>query len=172
VVLRNLAHPARVTRPITTDMTTRTHLLVWTSLACMLLGSIVGCSGRSSIVPNSDPKLRRSSAEFAADAAKRQYHGDAPRGGEAAARAQVAYMLDRIEMVNLSDEDWQDCEVWVNRQFVVHVPKMERGRLKRLDFQMIFNEQGKYVPTDKFVVKKVEVYREGKMYDVPVQLAD
>jgi hypothetical protein len=81
-------------------------------------------------------------------------------------------MLDRIEMVNLSDEDWQDCEVWVNQQFVVHVPKMERGRLKRLNFQMIFDDKGKYVPTDKFIVKKVEVFRDGKMFDVPVQLAD
>jgi hypothetical protein len=153
-------------------MTTRTHLVVGTSLALALLGSGWGCSGRTSIVPNSDPKLRRSSAEFAADAAKRNYHTDAPRGGEAAARAQVAYMLDRIEMVNLSDEDWQDCEVWVNQQFVVHVPKMERGRLKRLNFQMIFNDQGKYIPTNHFMVKKVEVFRDGKMFDVPVQLAD
>jgi hypothetical protein len=152
-------------------MTTRNQL-VGTAMACALLGTVIGCSGRASIVPNSDPKLRRSSAEFAADAAKRQYHGEAPRGGEAAARAQVAYMLDRIEVVNLSSEDWQDCEVWVNQQFVVHVPKMERGRLKRLNFQMIFNDQGKYVPTDKFIVKKVEVFRDGKMFDVPVQLAD
>jgi hypothetical protein len=146
--------------------------LVLTGCGIAAAAAAAGCSGRSSIVPNSDPKLRKSSAEFAADAAKRQYHTDAPRGGEAAARAQVAYMLDRIEMVNLSDEDWQDCEVWVNQQFVVHVPKMERGRLKRLDFQMIFNGQGKYVPTDKFLVKRVEVFRDGKMYDVPVQLAD
>ena len=152
-------------------MTTRNQL-VKTALACALLGAGFGCSGRPSIVPNSDPSLRRSSAQFAADAAKRQYHAEAPRGGEAAARAQVAYMLDRIEMVNLSDEDWQDCEVWVNQQFVVHVPKMERGRLKRLNFQMIFDDKGKYVPTDKFIVKKVEVFRDGKMFDVPVQLAD
>ena len=138
----------------------------------VLVSVLAGCSGRPSLVPNADPKLRRSSAEFAADAAKRQYQSGAPRGGEAAARAQVAYMLDRIEMVNLSDEDWQDCEVWIDQRYVVHIPRMERGRLKRLDFQMMFNDQGKYVPTDKYIVKRVELYRDGKLYDVPLQLAD
>jgi hypothetical protein len=144
--------------------------LLGLSLIALLVSA--GCSGRTSLVPNSDPKLRRSSAEFAADAAKREYRADAPRGGEAPARAQVAYMLDRIEMVNLSDEDWQDCEVWVNGAYVVHVPRMEKGKLKRLDFQMIFNDQGKYLPLDKCLVKTVELYRDGKMYHVPLQLAD
>jgi hypothetical protein len=146
-------------------------MLIIGSLA--LATTLAGCSGRPSVVPNSDKALRRSSAEFAADAAKRHpYKAEAPRGGEAPARSQVAYMLDRIEVVNLSDEDWQDVEVWIDQGYVVHLPQMERGRLKRLDFQMIFNDNGKYVPLDKYHVKKIELYRDGRIYDVPMQLAD
>jgi len=143
----------------------------------VVLGSVAlaggACSGRTSVVPNSDKSLRRSSAEFAADAAQRHpYKSDAPRGGEAQARAQVGYMLDRIELVNLSPEPWENVEVWVNREYVVFIPRMESGRLKRLDFQMIFNGQGKYLPLDKYQIKTVELYRNGTMYSVPVQLAD
>jgi hypothetical protein len=137
----------------------------------MLAG--LGCSGRPSMLPNPDKELRRSSAEFAADAAKRHpYKADAPRGGEATARAQVGYVLDRLEVVNLSDEDWTDVEVWVNQAYVVHLPAMEKGKLKVMNFQMIFDEKGSYLPTSGVRVNKVELLRDGKMYDVKLQLAD
>jgi hypothetical protein len=71
----NFTHQSIRRGPITIDMTTRNQL-VGTALACALLGTVVGCSGRPSLVPNSDPSLRRSSAHFAADAAKRQYHAE------------------------------------------------------------------------------------------------
>ncbi len=134
---------------------------------------LAGCSGRPSLVPNSDKQLRRSSSQFAADAAKRQpYKTDATRGGEAPARAQVGYMLDRIEIVNLSDEDWSDVEVWVNQAYVVYVPTMEKDKLKVLNFQMIYDEQGNYFPTNNVRVNKVELLHDGKIYDVRVALAD
>jgi hypothetical protein len=149
------------------------RLTIGTLLGAGAAAAVISCSGRPSIVPNSDKSLRRSSAQFAADSAKRHpYKAEVPRGGEAAARAQVGYMLDQIEVVNLSDEDWSDVELWVNQAYVVHIPQMQRGRLKRLNFQMIFDDQGHYLPTDKIRVTKVEVLREGKMYDIPVQLAD
>ena len=83
-------------------------------------------------------------------------------------------MLDRLEVVNLSDEDWSDVEVWVNQRYVVHVPKMERGRLKQFNFQMLFDEKGNYFPTDnnKMRVKQVEVLHDGRVCSVPLQLAD
>jgi hypothetical protein len=138
---------------------------------------MIGCAGRPSILPNTDKNLRRTSAQFAADAAKRHpYKADAPRGGEIAGRAQVGYMLDILEIVNLSDTDWNDVEVWVNKKFVVHVPLVEKGaqRVKRFTFQMIFDDAGNSFPTDnnKTRVESVELYMDGKMFDVTTKLAD
>ncbi|MCC6424288.1 MAG: hypothetical protein IT447_12490 [Phycisphaerales bacterium] len=134
-----------------------------------------GCAGRPALLPNPDPTLDKPSTVFAADAVKRfPYKSDAPRGGEAVARAQVGYTLNRLDIVNLSDEDWSDVEVWVNQGYVVHVPLMKAHELKRLNFQMLYNDNGQYFPVDnsKVLVKSVELYRDGKMYTVPVQLAD
>ena len=134
-----------------------------------------GCSGRPSMIPNSDKSLRKTSAEFAADAAKRHpYKKDAPRGGEAVARAQVGYTLNQIDLVNLSQDTWNDVEVWVNQNYVVFVPTMAPNKLETIPFQMLFDDKGSYFPLDnkKTLVTKVEVYHDGKMYDVPVKLGD
>ncbi|HMB95261.1 MAG TPA: hypothetical protein VKK61_04405 [Tepidisphaeraceae bacterium] len=137
--------------------------------------ALIGCAGRPSLLPNSDKSLRKTSTQFAADAAKRQpYKADAPRGGTIQARAQVGYMLDRIEIVNLSDAYWSNIEVWVNKKYVVFVPTMEKGKLEVLPFQMIFDDGGNSFPTDnsKIRVESVELYKDGKMYDVTTKLAD
>ncbi|HVT89739.1 MAG TPA: hypothetical protein VHD56_12860 [Tepidisphaeraceae bacterium] len=152
------------------------HLRKYT-LGAMLLGAAAGCAGRPQILPNSDASLRRSSAQFAADAAKRHpYKADAPRGGEIAARAQVGYMIDQLEVANLSDTDWDDVEVWVNKKYVIYIPKVEKGadRVKVINFRMLFDESGNSFPTDntKTRIESVEVYKDGKMYDVTTKLAD
>ena len=134
-----------------------------------------GCAGRVSMIPNPDPNLRKSSTQFAADAAARHpFKADAPKAGEAVARAEVGYTLNRIDLVNLSSDDWQDVDVWVNQQYVVHLPKMEHGKLKILPFQMIYDDKGNYFPLDnrKVLVSQVSLYKDGKMYDVPVHVAD
>lgn len=143
----------------------------------VLAGLIVGCAGRPSILPNTDKSLRKTSAQFAADAAKRHpYKADAPRGGEVAGRAQVGYMLDQLEIANLSDTDWSDVEVWVNKKYVVHVPLIEKGaqRVKVFPFQMIFDDAGNSFPTDNNTtrIESVELYKDGKMFDVTTKLAD
>lgn len=138
----------------------------------MILG---GCAGRPSLIPNSDPALRKTSAEFAADAAKRfPYPADAPDGGEAVARSQVGYVLDRLDIINLSDEDWDNVDVWVNKAYVVHLPKMEKGMLKHIPFQMLFNDEGQSFPTDnsKILVETVQILRDGTLYTVPSAIAD
>src|SRR5262245_49173370 len=139
--------------------------------AAAALLSIVGCSGRPSLMPNPDPNLRKTSAEFAADAAKRfPYHTDAPKG-ETTSRCQVNYNLPKvIDLANLSDEDWHNVEVWVNRQYVVFVPEIKSHDLKRLPWTMLFDDSGHNF--DKARVETVEVYMGGKMYNVPVKLAD
>ena len=135
----------------------------------------IGCSGRPALIPNPDPNLRKASAQFAADAAIRHpYKAEVPRGGEAVARSQVGYSLDRLDLVNLSQEPWTDVEIWVNQKYVVHLPKVEPNTLKIINFQMLYDEKGNYFPTDnkKVLISKVEVLKEGKMFDVPVRLGD
>src|SRR5207244_5572992 len=98
-----------------------------------VVAMLVGCAGRPSLIPNADKNLRRTSAQFAADSAKRHpYKSSAPRGGEAVARAEVGYMLKQITIVNLSPEAWNDVELWVNQKYVVFVPVMEPNQLKTL----------------------------------------
>jgi hypothetical protein len=141
-------------------------------LASLLL---VGCAGRPQLFPNSDKALQKTSTEFAADAAKRfPYKMDVPRAGLADARAQIDYTFDVLEIANLSDEDWEDVEVWVNQQYVVYIPKMESHALKHLTFQMIFNDGGFSFPTNnmKTRIEKLEILYAGKMYEVKLQLAD
>ncbi len=144
-------------------------------LFALALGMGAGCSGRPSLVPNSDKSLRKSSAQFSADAAKRHpYNADAPRAGQAVARAQVGYTMNQLEIVNLSDQTWTDVEVWVNGKYVVSVPAMKPNELKVLNFQMLFNEKGDYFPVNNKTVRvnRVEVLRDGQMWDVSVALAD
>jgi hypothetical protein len=144
-------------------------------ILAVVAASLVGCSGRAELFPNSDVSLRKPSTAFASDAAKRfPYKLDAPRAGQAEARAQVGYQLDVLEIVNLSTEDWENVEVWVNQQYVVSIKKMEPHVLKRLTFQMLFDQNGFSFPTDNTTIQitKLEILRDGKMYDVRLQLAD
>jgi hypothetical protein len=154
--------------------------IVSRSLGVALLFMVLctaGCAGRTSVLPNSDPALRKPSTYFAADAAKRHpYPIDAPKAGDALARAQVGYTMNKIELLNLSDEDFKDIDVWVNQKYVVHIPnlKAKRGRVTSIDFQMLYDDKGNYFPTSniKTLVNTVEIHRDGKMYKVPLQLAD
>ena len=138
-------------------------------------GMLVGCEGQPTVFPNPDKSLRKSATQFAADAAKRHpFKADAPLLKEPKARAQVAYSLNRVEIVNFTEEDWSDVEVWVNRKYVCHIPKMESRKLKEVHFSMLFDDQGKFFPFDnkKMRVEKVEVYRGGKVYEIVSHNAD
>lgn len=144
------------------------------SIASVLLALLAGCAGRAAIY-TSNPALRKTSAQFAADAAKRHpYKADAPRGGAIAGRTQIEYMFHYLEVVNLSDAAWDNFEVWLNQKYVVFVPKLEKGQLERLNFPMFFDDSGVSFSSDmsKGRIEKVEIYNDGKMYDVTKQLAD
>ena len=143
-------------------------------LAC---GILAGCEGRPTLFPNSDPGLRRTSTEFAADAAKRfPYPGETAKAGEAAGRAEVDLMLAQIQILNSSDDDWKDVDVWVNKSHVCHVPLIAKGKqtVKTIAFAMMYDEKGNYFTTQngKNPLNRVEIFREGKLYTVPVRLAD
>jgi hypothetical protein len=51
---------------------------------------------------------------------------------------------------------------------------MPKGKLERLTFQMLFDDAGNSFPTDnsKTRVETVEIYKDGKMYDMKTALAD
>lgn len=146
-------------------------------LALIGVGLSLGCSGRPSVLPNSDPELRKTMAELAADAAKRHpYKTDVPRGGEALARASVDYTFKTIQILNYSDIDWEDVEIWVNQNYVVYVPKIPHAKegAKTLDFQMLFDDKGEYFWTEhgKVKIDQLEMLREGKMYTIKMSPAD
>lgn len=149
----------------------------WTVVCALALTTclLVGCTDRPAILPNPDPALRKKTTHFAADAAKRfPYPADAPSGGEAEARAMIGYMLDRMDVVNLSGEDWTDVDVWVNGEYVIHIPTMKSKDLKRVEFKALYNDKGDHFPTSntKVVVKKVEIFRDGKLYSVVTRVGD
>jgi hypothetical protein len=138
--------------------------------------STVGCAGRVSLLPNSDRARRQTPAQFAAQAAKRSYPVDMPDGGVIEGRAQVAYESNYIQVLNLSSEDWTDIELWVNRKYVVHVPRIEAGtkRVKSFTFMMLYDDQGNPFPSDnrKQMIDSLEIVKDGKRYGIPLKLAD
>lgn len=144
-------------------------------IGILLAAAGAGCTQRSSPLLANDKALRRPSVELAAESVKRfPFKADAPRGGEAVARAQVGYSLNVLEIANRSDENWTNVEIWVNKSYVVFLPAFEPGKLKRIPFSAIFNDAGQHFPLNNRndLIKVVELYRDGKMYDVPLQLAD
>jgi hypothetical protein len=153
------------------------HLTSRPRLVCIAIGIavIAGCSDHPTLLPNPDKNLRLTTAQFAADAAKRHpYKDDAPRGGTIAARAEVDYGVSKIEIANLSDAAWDNVEVWVNKNWVVFVPHMETGSTKVLPFSMMFDDSGNPLHADsgKSRVASIEICRDGKYYEVTKQLAD
>src|SRR3954467_9794437 len=89
------------------------------------LAAACGCTDRPTIFDNPDPNLRLSSSELRGDALARfPYRAEAPKSSEINARAQVAYAINRMDLVNFSSSDWTDVEVWVNQKYVCHIPKM------------------------------------------------
>ena len=57
------------------------------------------------------------------------------------------------------------------------LPHFEKGEgYRHLNFQMMYDNEGNYFPVNfimsKVRVEKVEVHHDGKMFDVPVALAD
>ena len=135
----------------------------------------LGCADKPTLLPPSDKSLRKTNAQFAADAAKRHpYKNEAPRGGEANARAEVDYGLNELSVVNLSKEPWTNVEVWVNQNYVVFLPAMPPNELKKVNFTMMYDANGNAFPTNsmKAMINKVEILRDGKMYDVKSKLGD
>jgi hypothetical protein len=155
-------------------MKLKSQLLTVTVLA---LSALAGCQGRTDLFPNSDKNLQKTSTEFAADAAKRfPFPESAPSGGNADGRVAVDLMLNRIQILNSSPQDWKEIDVWVNRSHVCHVPIIPAGKEKveTIMFSMLYDATGNYFTTEggKKPVNRVEILKDGKLYAIPIRLAD
>jgi hypothetical protein len=141
-----------------------------TMLAAAMALGLAGCStdGAPTLFPNPDANLHKNSAEFAADAAKRNYESDAPHAGNAEARAQYELTQRRVDLVNLSQDDWSNVEVWVNQKYVVFIPAMQKDVDKKLDFEMFYDRDGHHFDTQggKNPLQSIEICMDGKVYSV------
>jgi len=151
--------------------------LSWTYslIAVLSVALLAGCAGRPSLLPNSDKDLRKTSVAFAADAAKRTYPASAPHGAEAQAQASVDHGFgNKIDVINLSDENWSNVELWVNEKYVVFIPNWPSRRMEQINFQMLYDRDGGSFPTNNksIRVEKIEIFKDGKLQTVPAKLAD
>src|ERR1700722_20295450 len=112
-----------------------------------------GCTTRPPFLTNADPALRKSNAEFAADAAKRSYEADAPKGGNANEGTEVDYGIHRLSVVSCSSEDWNNVEIWLNKRYVVLIPQVpaHAARAEMLSFESFYDQNGNYFPLDSSV---------------------
>ncbi|QOV89071.1 hypothetical protein [Humisphaera borealis] len=157
------------------DHTPRSALTVGAAgigLLCITLALLTGCQDTVSMIPNPDPDLQKTRTEFARDAINRQYNTEAPRGGKIKGGATVDYSDNIMHVANFTNEDWKDVEVWVNGQWVVFVPNIPKNAetSRRLNFEMMYDRMGRSFPTDNTdeatTVRKVEIFRDGKMYEL------
>lgn len=139
----------------------------------ILLGlgcGLAGCTseGHTSFWANPDSVMRRSAAEFAADAAKRGYPATATRNTQVCARAEFEQMMGRVDLVNLTPADINEVDVWINQQYVVHVPVLKTQGDEKLDFEMFYNRDGHKFETDggKNPIKTIELFHDGQIYPV------
>jgi len=147
----------------------------WTLTGVFAVALLAGCAGRPSLLPNSDKDLRKTSVAFAADAAKRTYPSSAPHGAEAQAQASVDHGFgNKIDVINLSDENWSNVELWVNEKYVVFIPNWPSRRMEQINFQMLYDRDGGSFPTNNknIRVEKIEIFVDGKLHTVPTKLAD
>lgn len=135
---------------------------------------VMGCEGSVSLLPDADPELRQPPPVFAADAAKRQYEAGAQKIPDTDFRAQYGLILREIDLANISSEDWDNVEVWINHTYVLHLKHFDKKSDKTLYFAMFYDQAGHHFETDygKNPIKSLEVFRGGNMYAVVDHVAD
>lgn len=147
------------------------------ALAVLGMGLLLaaGCQKRATVFPNSDPALNRTSQAFADDAKSRQpFKADLATGTKATGVARLDYTLEVVQLTNLSRQDWENVEVWINGKYVVYVPKIEAGKLRTLSFKMFYDGAGRTIPPSKGNaprVESVQILLDGVIYDVPMKAA-
>jgi hypothetical protein len=146
------------------------------ALGLLIGGLLAGCEVKPSVVPTFDTALDRTSAQYAADAVKHfPFKADLPKGQTHPARALVDYSLDFLDFTNLSKQNLTNLEIWINRQYVMSLPLLKSGDIKRLNFRMFYDDQGDHFPLNNnlekggVIVRQLEMIEDGKIYEVPVR---
>jgi hypothetical protein len=143
-------------------------------LGALIGVAAIGCEGTVSLLPATDSSLRKTPAAFAADAAKRQYESDAKKVPDTEFRADYALILRQIDLANISAQDWDNVEIWINGTYVVYVPHFEKKTDKTLYFTMFYDRNGRHFDTNfgQNPIKSLEVFRSGAMFSVVDHVAD
>ena len=145
------------------------------ALSVLCIAAIAGCADQPAIFQSSDPALQKSVSDFRADAATRfPYKADASRTTEDKVRAKVEYGIKRLDIANFTGANLLDVEVWVNRQYVCHVPVIEDRGLKHIEFPMLCNILGTTFPKNngEIRVEKVELLYAGEFHEIRVNAYD
>lgn len=138
---------------------------------------LAGCEAKPSVFPSSDPALQLTSAQYAAEAVKHfPFKTNLSASSEQPVRALVEYSFDFMDLTNLSKQDIPQAEVWINRQYVLALPAIKSGEVKRLNFRMFFDDKGDHFPFNNnvekggVIIRQLEVVSDGKIYEVPIRL--
>lgn len=141
------------------------------ALSIASISFLAGCMNNAVLIPSSDASLNKKASNFAIDAKSCfPYPADAQRGGDISARAEIGYMWNIINLVNYSGENWDNVEVWVNKQYVLPLVRLESGAPKRISFKMFYNEQGTYLPLEGVMVESLELKKNGTLYTIATQI--
>ena len=133
--------------------------------------SLVGCANRpAGWQRNSEASLNKPATQFEADAKRRAYPADLPRGDELPIRAEIGYMWNVITLVNYSKQAWPNTELWVNRQYVISLDKLEPNKAIRVGFKLLYDAAGKQLPENGVMIDTLELKKDGMLYDVPKQI--
>lgn len=135
---------------------------------------VVGCKNKPpTIYPSNDPMLNRPATQQASESAKLfPYPADLEVAGNVKGRAEIGYSWNQISLLNMSGQDWNDAELWVNRTHVVRLPLVRDRALKRIPFKAMFDEFGQHFPLDNntTIITVLELKLDGKLYNVPRQI--
>lgn len=141
------------------------------ALSCVSMSMFAGCVDNAVLIPSSDAALNKTSAAYASDAkASFPYPADLQRSNEIDARAEIGYMVNAINLVNFSGKDWENIEIWINKSYVLPLPRFETGKTKRMSFKLFYNDQGVYLPLKGSMIESVEIKKDGTLYTVPTQI--
>ncbi len=159
-------------------LTTKRYALIIVAAAML----IAGCeTNYSQFIPTPDRDLTKSSKEFRADAAKRKYPTTEPssvattapaQAEKAPFRAEVDYQLRVINIVNLSDTQWNNVEVWANGTYVCFVPTFPARMQRGITFRILYTPDGVRPPLKGLWLQKVDLVKDGVVYPVPLFAAD
>lgn len=143
-------------------------------VAAMVAGALaVGCaSGTNRLNPNPEKSLQKKPQELVEYAAGLEYPADAPRAEVSPIVAEIDYGIDVINLVNLGNEDFQDLDVWVNRQYVVKLASLPVGRQRGINFHILYDKDGQRAPVKGVWIQSVELLRDGQMFPARLKIAD